>query len=159
VEEALFKVDRNRIVDGIRDFRAIRDDAFESDWAMAVLLSVIALALLAVTAFGIVGQASFWVTQRTKQIGTRRALGARRRDILRYFQTENALIATTGILVGSALAMVINGLLVKHLSFGQLPLAWLPAGAAIVLVLGQLAVLGPALRATRIAPAIATRTA
>ncbi len=159
IEEALFAVDRNRIVDGIRDFEAIRDNAFESDRSMAVVLSAIALALLAVTAFGIVGQASFWVTQRTKQIGTRRALGAKRSDILRYFQTENALITLLGIAAGSALAIAVNGLLVKYLSFGALPWNWLPLGALIVLVLGQLAVLGPALRATRIAPAIATRTA
>ncbi len=159
IEEALFKVDRNRIVDGIRDFKTTRARAFEGDRAMAVLLAAIALALLAVTAFGIVGQVSFWVTQRTKQIGTRRALGARRSDILRYFQLENALIVLLGIAVGCTLAMAINGALVKYLSFGALPLSWLPIGALVVLVLGQLAVLGPALRATRIAPAIATRTA
>lgn len=159
VEETLFAVNPNRIVQSMRSFDEIRRDAYRDDLAMAVMLGAIGIALLAVTAFGIVGQASFWVTQRTKQIGTRRALGARRVDILRYFQTENALIAGIGILLGSALAMGVNQLLVKYLSFDELPWTWLPVGALIVLVLGQLAVLGPALRASRIAPAVATRAA
>ncbi len=159
VEEALFKVNPDRIVSNIRSFDDIRTDAFRDDMAMAVLLALIGIALLAVTAFGIVGQASFWVTQRTKQIGTRRALGARKRDILRYFQTENALITLIGIAVGAALAVGVNAWLVQNLGFDPLPLWWLPIGGAVVLVIGQLAVLGPALRASRIAPAIATRSA
>ena len=159
VEEKLFAVSPHRIVAGIRSFQETRADAYRDDMAMAVLLAAIGIALLAVTAFGIVGQASFWVTQRTKQIGTRRALGARKRDILRYFQTENALIALVGIAAGSALALGVNALLVQYLDFEPLPWTWLPIGAVIVLLLGQLAVLGPALRASKIAPAIATRSA
>jgi putative ABC transport system permease protein len=159
VEEKLFATDRNRIIPNIRSFDEIRTEAYRDDRAMAMLLAVIGIALLAVTAFGIVGQASFWVTQRTKQIGTRRALGARQRDIVRYFQIENALIALIGIAAGSALAMGISKALVQYLGFDELPWPWLPIGAVVVLILGQLAVLGPALRASRIAPAIATRSA
>lgn len=159
VEETLFKVNPNRILASVRSFDDIRADAYRDDMAMAVLLGAIGIALLAVTAFGIVGQASFWVTQRTKQIGTRRALGARQRDIVRYFQTENALIALIGISVGSILAIAVNLFLVKHLGFDRLPWTWLPIGAVVVLILGQLAVLGPAIRASKIAPAIATRAA
>ena len=159
VEETLFKVNPDRIVSNIQSFDDLRTEAFQDDMAMAVLLALIGIALLAVTAFGIVGQASFWVTQRTKQIGTRRALGARKRDIVRYFQTENALITLIGIAIGSALAVGVNALLVQYLGFDQLPKRWLPIGGALVLILGQLAVLGPALRASRIAPAIATRSA
>ena len=159
VEETLFKVNPNRIVSNILSFDELRAGAFRDDMAMAVLLALIGIALLAVTVFGIVGQASFWVTQRTKQIGTRRALGARKRDILRYFQTENALITLIGIAVGAALAIGVNAWLVQNLGFDQLPLWWLPVGGVVVLIIGQLAVLGPALRASRIAPAIATRSA
>ena len=159
IEETLFKVNPDRIVSNIRSFDEVRTNAYRGDMAMAVLLAVIGISLLAVTAFGIVGQASFWVTQRTRQIGTRRALGARKRDILRYFQTENALITLIGIALGSALALGVNALLVQYLGFDELPKMWLPVGGALVLILGQLAVLGPALRASRIAPAIATRSA
>jgi putative ABC transport system permease protein len=44
--------------------------------------------------------ASLWVTQRRKQIGVRRALGARRIDILRYFITENFMITSAGVFGG-----------------------------------------------------------
>lgn len=159
IEETLFKVDPNRIINGVRAFEDTRRDTFRSDMAMAVLLGAIGIALLAVTAFGIVGQASFWVTQRTRQIGTRRALGARKADILRHFQTENALIVAIGIVIGTVLALGVNAWLVQALGFERLPWTWLPVGAVLVLLLGQLAVLGPALRASRIPPAIATRAA
>jgi putative ABC transport system permease protein len=92
-------------------------------------------------------------------VGTGRALGAPRADILRYFQTENALIVAIGVVIGTLLALGVNAWLVKELGFERLPWTWLPVGAVLVLLLGQLSVLGPALRASRIAPAIATRSA
>jgi len=68
---------------------------------IAVLMSVICVILLSVTGAGIVGLSSLWVGQRTRQIGVRRAIGARKIDILRYFQIENLLIAGGGAVVGS----------------------------------------------------------
>ncbi|HET7267090.1 MAG TPA: FtsX-like permease family protein, partial [Oleiagrimonas sp.] len=78
----------------------LRNAYFRSARAMAGLLIGVIVALLGVTALGIVGLASFWVSQRRKQIGVRRALGATRGDILRYFQTENFLIVTFGAALG-----------------------------------------------------------
>ena len=56
----------------------IRADCYANDRAMMIILGTVIFCLLTITALGIVGMASFWVTQRTKQIGTRRALGATR---------------------------------------------------------------------------------
>jgi putative ABC transport system permease protein len=106
----------------------------------------------------VVGLASFWVQQRTRQIGIRRALGATRSDILRYFQVENFILATVGIVVGMALAYAINLWLMHKYQVGRLPAGFLPIGAALLWLLGQIAVLGPALRASMIPPAIATRS-
>jgi putative ABC transport system permease protein len=116
------------------------------------------LGLSLVTALGIVGMASFWVTQRMKQIGTRRALGARRFDVRRYFQIENALISLAGIGLGVTLAWLLNVWLVSEMALPQLPLAYLPVAAICVFVLGQLSVMGPARRASQVSPAVATRT-
>src|SRR5581483_5750680 len=116
------------------------------------------IALLLITALGIVGLASFWVAQRRKQIGIRRALGATRSDILRYFQTENFLIVTFGITLGMVLAFAINLLLMMHYELPRLPFFYLPVGALALWCLGQLAVLGPALRAAAVPPVVATRT-
>jgi putative ABC transport system permease protein len=147
-----------------RIFRRQRtlDDArvefFQGDRAMAELLGGVIVALLLVTALGIVGLASFWVAQRRKQIGVRRALGATRGDILRYFQTENFLIVSFGIVLGLVLAFAINLTLMKFYELPRLPFFYLPVGALALWGLGQLAVLGPALRAAAVPPVVATRT-
>jgi putative ABC transport system permease protein len=112
-----------------------------------------------VTALGIVGLASFWVQQRTRQIGVRRALGATRGQILRHFQVENFILAGIGIVFGMVLAFGINQLLMRQYELPRLPWQYLPAGAAILWILGQVAVLGPARRAASVPPAIATRSA
>jgi len=113
--------------------------------------------LLVVTAFGIVGLASFWVQQRTKMIGTRRALGATRGQILRYFQAENLLLTSAGIVLGMLGAFGINQWLMTQYELPRLPLAYLPLGAAALWALGQLAVLAPARRAAGVSPALAMR--
>jgi len=131
---------------------------FRNDRAMAGMLVGVIAALLGVTALGIVGLASFWVAQRRKQIGIRRAIGATRGDILRYFQTENFLIVTLGIALGMLLAFVLNAVLMKFYELPHLPLYYLPVGALVLWGLGQLAVLGPALRAAAVPPVVATRS-
>ncbi|MBN8712895.1 MAG: FtsX-like permease family protein [Xanthomonadales bacterium] len=137
----------------------LRRDVFKNDRAMAGMLVGVITAMLLVTALGIVGLASFWVAQRRRQIGVRRAIGATRRDILHYFQTENFLIVTGGIVLGMALAFALNLTLMKFYELPRLPLYYLPLGAMALWALGQLAVLGPALRAAAVPPVVATRSA
>ena len=136
----------------------LRSRFFRNDRAMAGLMVGVIAALLLVTSLGIVGLASFWVAQRHKQIGIRRALGARRVDILHYFQTENFLIVTFGIVPGIVMALAINLTLMKFYELPRLPLFYLPIGAVVLWALGQLAVLHPALRAAAVPPVVATRT-
>jgi putative ABC transport system permease protein len=107
---------------------------------------------------GIVGLASFWVAQRNRSIGVRRALGATRNNILRYFQTENFLLTTMGIAVGMVLAYSINLFLIVHYELPRMPIAYFPIGAILLWCLGQAAVLGPALRAAAVPPVVATRS-
>ncbi|HEX5353464.1 MAG TPA: FtsX-like permease family protein [Rhodanobacteraceae bacterium] len=131
---------------------------FHGDRAMIWLLLVVIGCLLAVTALGVVGLSSFWVQQRTRQIGIRRALGATRTDIMRYFLAENFLIVSLGVVAGLAGAVGLNLWLMDHYELHRMPLAWLPAGAVILWLLGQLAVLAPALRASHVPPVVATRS-
>lgn len=158
VDAALNKVNPHRIILERQTFAELRDAYFKQDRAMAYLLTGVSLALLIITALGIVGLASFWVQQRTRQIGIRRALGATRGDIVRYFQLENFILATAGIILGMLLAYAINLWLMRAYHQARLPAGFLPVGALLLWLLGQLAVLGPAIRASLIAPAIATRT-
>jgi putative ABC transport system permease protein len=140
-------------------FSEVIENYYREDRGMAWLLVAVIVALLVVTALGIVGLASFWVQQRTKQIGIRRALGATRGQILRYFQTENFLLATLGIVIGMILAYGINQLLMGKYELPRLPLMYLPIGAVLLWLLGQVAVYGPARKAASVPPAVATRTA
>lgn len=156
---ALNSVDPNRIISERKTVVDMRHAFHSRDRAAVWLLLAVCGCLLAVTAFGIVGLASFWVAQRTRQIGIRRALGATRGDILRYFQVENFLLAGFGIVLGMLLAYAINQMLMSKFELARLPLGYLPAGAIALWLLGQVAVLGPARRAASVPPAVATRSA
>ena len=148
-----------RIVLNARSQEQLRENRYRSERWLAGMLLVVTGALLVMTAAGIVGLASLWVAQRRKQIGVRRALGARRIDIVGHFMKENLMITTAGATLGLTLAVGLNGALVRVSALPPLPPALLAAGALLLPLLGALAVLGPALRAARVSPAEATRAA
>lgn len=154
----LKKQNPRRVILDKQGMPEMRHAYFAQDRSMVALLSIVCLVLLIVTAFGIVGLASFWVQQRTKQIGVRRALGATRGQIVRYFQLENFLIVTVGVVLGMLLAYGINQLLMGKYELPRLPWFYLPVGAVALWLLGQFAVLWPALHAASIPPATATRS-
>jgi putative ABC transport system permease protein len=142
----------------VHTFAAIRTHAYRADRGMAILMGVICLILLCVTGAGIVGLTSFWVGQRRKQIGIRRALGATQRDILRYFQAENLLIAGAGVALGAILAVGLNLWMMKQFEMDRMSLLYVLVGIVSLLALGQGAVFAPALRASRVPPVEATRS-
>ena len=156
----LYGVNPMRVLDddSIKSFKDIRAEAYRADIGMAALMGVICLILLAVTAAGIVGLTSFWVGQRHRQIGVRRALGARKIDILHYFQLENLMIAGGGALVGVALAVALNRVLMSKFEMQSMPAYYVLVGLAVVMLLGQLAVFVPARRASNVPPVVATRS-
>jgi len=158
LEAELAELDPTRVVRSPKAFTEIRSEFYRNDLAMAATLIVVVVLLLLVNALGMVGLVSFWVNQRTKQIGTRRALGATRGNIVRYFLTENLLMTSTGVVLGLVLAMALNNWLVVQFELARLPLYYLAIGAVLLLALGMLAAMAPALRAASIAPAIATRS-
>ncbi len=142
----------------VHSFAEIRAYAYRADRGMAILMGVICVILLCVTGAGIVGLTSFWVGQRRKQIGIRRALGATQRDILRYFQTENLLIAGAGVVLGAILAVGLNLWLMKQFAMDRMSLAYVLVGILVLLLLGQGAVFAPARRASKVSPVEATRS-
>jgi putative ABC transport system permease protein len=135
-----------------------RAERYRADVALQWMLAAVSVLLLLVTCSGIVGMASLWVTQRRKQIGVRRALGARRIDVLRYFIVENLMITSAGVAGGVLLGLGLNALLVSRLEMARLPAGYLVAGAVLLWLLGVLAAWGPAWRAASISPATATRS-
>jgi putative ABC transport system permease protein len=164
--KALFASNPMRVIEtggdfedrSVHSFTEIRAHAYRADRGMAILMGVICLILLCVTAAGIVGLTSFWVGQRRKQIGIRRALGATRVDILRYFQTENLMIAGAGVVLGAILAVGLNLWMMKQFAMDRMSLLYVLVGVVALLALGQGAVFAPARRASRVSPVEATRS-
>jgi putative ABC transport system permease protein len=158
---ALYAQSRMRMIppkDGVMSFAQVRARAYSGDYGMAILMGIISFVLLVITAAGIVGLTSFWVGQRRKQIGVRRALGARRSDILGYFLTENLLITLGGVVAGVVLAASMNLWMVLRLGVQPLSPSYIVVGAVLLLLLGQGAVLAPAMKASRVPPVEATRS-
>lgn len=158
VEQALADRYTDRVVRNVRSLEDYMAGSYASDRTAAVVLLVIVGLLLVVTGLGIVGLVSFLVNQRTKQIGTRRALGAQRWHVVRYFLIENWLITSIGLSLGLILTTILNYYLVQTFELQRLPLWYLPVGLAAIWSLGLMASFGPARRAARVAPAVATRT-
>ena len=123
---------------------------------LGVLTGVIVL-LVFVTALGIIGLTSFSVAERTRQIGTRRALGAQRADILRYFLLENWIVTTLGLSLGILLAVALNAALVNQLRAHPMNASYLAGGVLLLWAAGLLATWFPALKGAAVAPAVATR--
>jgi putative ABC transport system permease protein len=157
VPDRLYALSRRRLISNMAPFWETRQQTYQSQHSLSVLLGVLCAVLLAVTACGIVGLVLYWVAQRRRQIGMRRALGARRMDILRYFHLENLLIAGAGAIFGIAIGVAGNTWLAATLELTRMSAGYICIGALIVLSLSQLAVIWPALRAASIPPAIAAR--
>lgn len=145
-------------VDGVITLAQARAKGYATDRGVAIMMGAVCVLLLLATAGGIVGLSSFWVGQRRRSIGVRRALGATRGHILRYFQTENALIVGFGVVLGVALGIAANLSLMTHYELPRMPLWVLGVGALLLWLLGQLAVFGPARRAAAVPPVEATRS-
>jgi putative ABC transport system permease protein len=157
VDDLLLKVDGGRIVTK-HTLDEIKRETYGNGLNMIKILSAVVILLVLVTAFGIVGLTSFSVSQRRRQIGTRRALGASRQDILRYFLLENWLVTGSGLALGLGLAWALNYVLAKVAEAPKLDWSLLAGGMLLLWVSGLLAALAPARRATRVAPVVATRT-
>jgi putative ABC transport system permease protein len=157
VETALLKRDSTRRLDEAKKMSDMKRSSYAGDSLMAVTLSTVTGLVLVFSSLGIFGLATFNVNTRTRQIGTRRAVGARRRDIVRYFMTENWLITTLGVVAGCCLALGIGFWLSTQYQLPRLSLYYLVGGVLGLWSVGQAAAWQPSLRAAKVSPAMATR--
>lgn len=157
VEERITTSNPDRMISWVRSLEEARRRVYLPDRNMAIFLVTITALLLALTALSLFGLATFNVNARIKQIGTRRALGARRADIVRYFLLENWLITTLGIAIGCVLALAASHWLARQYGLPRLDVLYLAAGVALLWVLGQIAAWQPARAAANVPPAVATR--
>ena len=157
-EELLASSNKDRIIRNMVTMDEVRKLAYLGDSAMIKILTFVVALLTAITGLGLVGLASFSVARRTRQIGIRRALGATKAAIVRYFMLENFVVSSIGIVAGGILAVGLNIFMVQ--AFSLTPLDWyvIPIAMVVLWIVGQLAVAGPARKASNISPAIATRS-
>lgn len=148
----------DRVIHFVRPLRYFKDLSYLGDRSMGIYLLTVTGLLIAVTCLGIFALATFNVATRTKQIGTRRAVGARRADVVQYFLVENGMITSAGILVGCALALAAGYYLSMEYSLPRLDLYYLVGGVLLLWGTGQLAAWQPARRAAAVPPSVATRT-
>ena len=125
--------------------------------SMHFSMSMVIALIVLVTGLGIVGVTAFSVTERRKQIGTRRALGATKAAVLRYFLLENWIVTNAGLILGVAAAYGLNVLLVTQTAGAKLDWRFVVAAVVLLWLQGIVATLIPAMRATRFSPVIATR--
>jgi putative ABC transport system permease protein len=142
---------------GVREFSSRGGRAHAISSGIVVVLSIMAVTVGLVALLGALAVASFLVAERTRQIGIRRALGATRGDIVRYFLVENALAVAAGTAIGVVATLVLM-LMMKRL-FHDLVLHWWQLGLTCLLlwVDATLAALVPARRAADIPPHVASR--
>jgi putative ABC transport system permease protein len=157
LETTVLDVNADRII-SLRSMTEYKARYFRSERVLVKVLSGLAVLLVAVTSLGIIGLTSFSVTQRKREIGTRRALGATRSEVLKYFVTEIWVIVGIGLVAGVFLAYALNYVLAQLAGAPALPWALLAGGVALLWAVGVAAAVAPAFQATLVPPVVTTRT-
>ncbi|MCH1921251.1 ABC transporter permease [Shewanella sp. A3A] len=158
VPQKLKQLDNHRIITGLSTVMSNKDEQLRADHTMVVMMTAAIVLVSSITGLGVIGLTLIWINRRRWQIGVRRALGATRIGIVRYFLMENLLVTSIGLCFGVILTLGLNQLLMEYYQMQALPLSYLLLGMACVWLLGLSAAFVPALRTTTISPAVATRS-
>jgi putative ABC transport system permease protein len=158
IEDLMLADYDKRVIFGMQGLDDAKAEYNAGDVLMMRMLVVLIVVLVLVTALGIFGITVFNINKRTKQIGTRRALGARKSAIVSYFLVENALICTVGVAFGIIGALVLAQALFELYSLPELDYLYIVVTAVFVFSFSLLSVLLPANRAANISPSVATRS-
>lgn len=157
IEHSLALSNKQRLIRKMKSISDAKKEMYGADLAALTILSVVIVSLSFIVALGITGATSLKVFKQTKQIGIRRALGANKFDIFRYFLLENLIITTTGIFIGAVFAITLNVFLVEQYAFQKLPFSYLIIAALVMYLLNIIATIKPILKAVRVSPITATQ--
>lgn len=161
---------RNQVSDTILAVQAERDiyrvvtmaehlkRFYRDDKGLAQLFLMLCGLMIFVTAISSYAYSQFHISRQKKYIGIRRALGARKKDILLYVLTENWLVYTIGCVLGLLMSLGFNILLSQYISLSKPDMMLFLLASAVIFTAGTLATWIPAVKTSNIPPVIATRT-
>jgi len=158
VRAALKAIDSGLPLAKVRTMEEVVDDTVAGRRFNMLLLGLFAALALVLTTIGLYGTASYWVSQRTREIGIRMALGAQRDDVLLQVMRQGLKLTILGVAIGLIGAFALARVL-AHLLFGVTPRDPITfAGVALLLVaVALLACFIPARRAAKVDPMEALR--
>jgi putative ABC transport system permease protein len=152
-------VDANLPVDRITTLSDLLSDSVSEPRFRTVVVGAFAGVALALVAIGIMGVLAYLVTQRTREIGLRMALGADRVQVVGLVLRQTLTMSAVGVAIGLAAAAALTQLLRGYLFDVQPTDPMTFAGAAVLLVgVALLASYVPARRATDVDPLVALRS-
>jgi putative ABC transport system permease protein len=131
---------------------------YRDDKGLADLFLLLCGLMLFITAISSYAYSQFHVSRQQKFIGIRRALGARKKDILFYVLTENWLVYSLGCILGLVVTFGFNILLSQYISLSKPDIALFLLAISVIFISGTVATWFPAVRTSNIPPVIATRT-
>ena len=155
---ALESVAAGRVFSMRQTFADVHREFFEADRSLGYLLVFLIGALMLVCWLGVGALTSFWIRQRYRSIGIRRALGATRRGIWWQFTAENLTVVTLGLVIGLPVAAATNGWLVTAYAIPPLNLVCLPVVAVAFYLSCLGAIAFTVARATVVSPMVAVRS-
>ncbi|HZD76542.1 MAG TPA: ABC transporter permease [Acidobacteriaceae bacterium] len=158
VRESVRAVDPNQPIYRVQTIEAVLSDSLALRKMTASLLGIFTLVALTLAAIGIYGVLAYSVAQRTREIGVRMAVGAKREDIVRMVLLQAARYAAVGMVAGLAISLagsrLINGLLFRTSPVDPVSISITVGALALI---AALAVVIPARRAASVDPTEALR--
>jgi putative ABC transport system permease protein len=159
MEQSVASVDAQVALDQVQTMRSRLAPYLKYPRFRAVVLAMFASLAVLLAAIGLYGVLAQFVTQRTREIGVRMAIGARTIDILRLIATRGGVPVIAGLIAGIALTLMLTRYL-SSLLYGVTPTdpATLIAVAGVMFAAAWIAMILPAARAARVDPLIALRS-
>ncbi|TQV88721.1 ABC transporter permease [Aliikangiella coralliicola] len=150
---------QGRFIQGVEFLSRTQKRMYDGRGSRSLIMLAVSFVLLIITGLGISGLISFLVAQQKKQIGTRRALGAKKFQIIRYYLIENSMITGIGLLLGVILSLVFLIIMATQSNSQLIHVGWIITITLFIWLISLVSALHPAMRAAKVEPAIVTRGA
>lgn len=158
VSETILGVQAERDIFRVFTMQEHLNRFYRDDKGLADLFLLLCGLMLFITAISSYAYSQFHISRQQKYIGIRRALGARKKDILYYVLTENWLVYGLGCLLGVMVAFGFNILLSQYISLSKPDIVLFLLAIGVIFISGTVATWFPAVRTSNIPPVIATKT-